>query len=297
MVENICKVLLIDDDRTQCTLIGAMLQGTHEDFFGETSGFELVTAQSLGAGLDYLSTYPVDVVLLNLFLPDSYGLETLIQLIEHNANVPIVVQTGENNETLVVKAFQLGAHGYLPKRSLDKNLLIYALRLAIERKVHSLTQQTNQQQAQQLRELQWLETLANSGNGTQVTSRLFGSEPIKTSVPDIFQELVALYSQFLELALEKQTYKVEHNISDKLRTLAEKLGLLKAGPRDVVEIHSQALKHKTQDVTLAKAQAYVTEGRFMVLELMGHLTTYYRKYYIGLSNINIFPNSQQTQQK
>ena len=60
--------------------------------------------------------------------------------------------------------------------------------------------------------------------------------------------------------------------------MAEELGLLKAGPRDVVEIHSTALKEKRHKVTPQKAQAYAEEGRLMALQLMGHLVSYYRNY-------------------
>jgi hypothetical protein len=65
------------------------------------------------------------------------------------------------------------------------------------------------------------------------------------------------------------------------------MGFLKASPRDVIELHTRTLREKNKDVTLAKAQMYVAEGRLMVLELMGYLTSFYRKYYIGLSTLNI----------
>ncbi|MFO0149079.1 MAG: response regulator, partial [Microcystis sp.] len=123
-------------------------------------------------------------------------------------------------------------------------------------------------------------------------AKMFGSEAIRQSIPDIFQELVQNYGDLLDLALEEQAYKVEHNLSERLRSLADKLGFLKASPRDVVDIHTTTLRKKNQDVTLAKAQAYVSEGRLMVLELMGYLVSFYRKYYIGLSNIKLFNNTQ-----
>jgi len=85
----------------------------------------------------------------------------------------------------------------------------------------------------------------------------------------------------MDLALEQQAYKVEHDISGKLRTIAEELGYFKAGPRDVVEIHSSALRKKTSETSHARAQAYAEEGRMMVLQLMGHLASYYRTYFPG----------------
>jgi hypothetical protein len=100
--------------------------------------------------------------------------------------------------------------------------------------------------------------------------------------------MVENYGELLDLALEQRAFRVEYPISDRLRVFADKLGFLKASPRDVIDIHTTTLRKKNQDLTLAKAQAYVSEGRLIVLELMGYLTSFYRKHYIGLSNINIF---------
>jgi hypothetical protein len=71
---------------------------------------------------------------------------------------------------------------------------------------------------------------------------------------------------------------VEHNVEEKLRGMAEKLGVLKVGPRDVIDIYSSALKLKTDTSMHGKAPAYVAEGRLMILELMGYLVSFYRNY-------------------
>jgi len=77
-------------------------------------------------------------------------------------------------------------------------------------------------------------------------------------------------------ALEQRAYKVDHDISGSLRSVAERMGFLKARPRDVVKLHSTALQRKTSDVPSGKARAYLEEGRIMVLELMGYLSSFYR---------------------
>ncbi|MFK8182687.1 MAG: hypothetical protein AB8B99_04880, partial [Phormidesmis sp.] len=61
---------------------------------------------------------------------------------------------------------------------------------------------------------------------------------------------------------------------------------LKAGARDVVELHTLALKKKSEQENVMRVRVYAEEGRLIVLELMGYLTTYYRKYFVGLSKIN-----------
>jgi len=117
--------------------------------------------------------------------------------------------------------------------------------------------------------------------GTATTAETLGLMPFRQASPDTFNQVVRHYGDLMDLALEQQAYKVEHDISGKLRTIAEELGSFKAGPRDVVEIHSSALRKKTSQASHARAQAYAEEGRMMVLQLMGHLASYYRTYSPG----------------
>ena len=100
-------------------------------------------------------------------------------------------------------------------------------------------------------------------------------------MPKTFQELVRSYGSLLDRALEQRVYKVQNNVSEGLRSIAEEMGALKAGPRDVVEIHSTALKLKVSGENPKKVEAYAEEGRLIVLELMGHLASHYRNYALG----------------
>jgi len=131
------------------------------------------------------------------------------------------------------------------------------------------------------RELHSLERLSVPPKAA-ATAETFGLKPFRQVSPDIFNQVVQHYGDLMDLALEQQAYKVEHDISGKLRTIAEELGSLKAGPRDVVEIHSSALRKKASQASHARAQAYAEEGRMMVLQLMGHLASYYRTYSPGI---------------
>ena len=125
------------------------------------------------------------------------------------------------------------------------------------------------------RELRSLDRISGSP-GSAVTAKTFGLMPLREGQPDTFNDLVQGYADLMDLALEERAYKIEHNTSETIRSLAEQLGFLKAGPRDIVEIHTSALKTKSSGATFQKAQAYAEEGRPMVLELMGYLAAYYR---------------------
>ncbi len=60
--------------------------------------------------------------------------------------------------------------------------------------------------------------------------------------------------------------------------MADQLGRRRASPRDVMDLHLDALWHTSTAASPARAQAYAEEGRLLVLELMGYLAAYYRKY-------------------
>jgi DNA-binding NarL/FixJ family response regulator len=294
MSSNLCKILVIEDDTDQVHLLKRLLSHPENSSLAQGLSFITVIADCLQQGLEQIKEDPPNVIVLDLSLPDSRGIEALVQLRRQAPKIPIIVQIEHEDENLAIKAFQLGADGYIETQNLDSNLLIYQIRLVLEKQQYVTNLEIQKQQQQQEQEFQVLENLIDGGS-TNITARMFGAKPIRESVPDIFAEIMQTYSNLLDLALEQRAFRVEYNISERLRSLADKLGFLKASPRDVIDIHTTTLRKKNQDATLAKAQAYVTEGRLMVLELMGYLTSFYRKYYIGLSTINIFSKSDHSQ--
>ncbi len=93
----------------------------------------LETVSSLKEGLERLNHGGIDVVLLDLSLPDSNGLDTLLILQQHQSHVPVVVQTGVSDEDLGMEAVRLGAQDYLIKGEANIQLLVRSMRYAIER--------------------------------------------------------------------------------------------------------------------------------------------------------------------
>src|SRR5262249_16021804 len=122
------RILMIEDNPGDARLIREMLI----DVPGVA--FTLKIANRLAKGLELLEQDPVDVLLLDLSLPDSQGLDTLRRGHAAASTIPIVVLTGFDDETVGTMAVQEGAQDYLVKGQVDKNLLIRALRYAIERK-------------------------------------------------------------------------------------------------------------------------------------------------------------------
>jgi serine phosphatase RsbU (regulator of sigma subunit) len=121
------RVLLLEDNPGDARLIREMLVET-----GNTR-FELTGADHLAAGLERLAADPFGLVLLDLSLPDSHGLDTFRSLRACAPEVPIVVLTGLDDEGLATQAVQEGAQDYLVKGQIAGRHLAHALRYALGR--------------------------------------------------------------------------------------------------------------------------------------------------------------------
>jgi two-component system cell cycle sensor histidine kinase/response regulator CckA len=121
------RTLLVEDNPGDARLIGEMLAEVAK------GQFDLVTVGRLSQALQSLFADNFGVVLLDLSLPDSQGLETFTRMQGQSTRTPIVVLTGLDDENLAVKAVQEGAQDYLIKGQVDGNLLVRSMRYAIER--------------------------------------------------------------------------------------------------------------------------------------------------------------------
>ncbi len=127
MQENRFTVLLIEDNPVHVQLIKTLLSEAH------APAFKLETADRLGTGLARLAQGDIDVVLLDLLLPDSDGLDTFYKLRGHTLNTPVVVLTGMDDVTQAAKAVESGAQDYLLKSRINAAMLTRSLRYALER--------------------------------------------------------------------------------------------------------------------------------------------------------------------
>jgi len=122
------NILLIEDSPTYVLLVRSMLADV------KSGSFELVCGESLATGLKRLAQDDVDVILLDLTLPDCQGLDTFTKVRTEAKGIPIVVLTSLDDETLALTALQDGAADYLVKSEVNGNWLARSLLYAVERK-------------------------------------------------------------------------------------------------------------------------------------------------------------------
>ena len=121
------KVLIVEDNPGDARLLAERLLDApaHE--------FDLPHAVRLKDALQHLLTQEFDVILLDLTLPDSAGLDTVVRIREAAVHTAIVVLTSVDDETLATEAMRKGAQDYLVKGETDRRWLTRSMRYAMER--------------------------------------------------------------------------------------------------------------------------------------------------------------------
>jgi Flp pilus assembly CpaE family ATPase len=125
MSPPVVQVLVIEDNPGDADLVREALS--------ETGGFAVHWVEALLPGLDRLATGDIDLVLLDLSLPDSHGLDGLNAVRTHAPEVPVVLLTGLDSESLALRAVQIGAQDYVVKGTMDGQALARTIQHAIVR--------------------------------------------------------------------------------------------------------------------------------------------------------------------
>jgi signal transduction histidine kinase len=123
------SVLIIEDHPAEARLMREMLAEAP----GEVS-FAIECANRLSTGLDRLRKGGIDAVLLDLSLPDSWGVATVEKALLAAPTIPILVLSGLDDEDIALQAVHRGAQDYLVKSHVDSHWLPRAIRYAIERR-------------------------------------------------------------------------------------------------------------------------------------------------------------------
>ncbi|MFA6224129.1 MAG: response regulator [Desulfomonilaceae bacterium] len=128
MNDHTIHVLLVEGDRAYVEYIKDLITEVIREI-----KILVDHAPSLAEAIDLLDKKDFDVVLMDLTLPDSMGLETFQQFNQRAPNMPVVLLSSLDDSQVATQAVSEGAQDYLPKRGLSSRLLLRSIRYAIER--------------------------------------------------------------------------------------------------------------------------------------------------------------------
>jgi CheY-like chemotaxis protein len=232
------------------------------------SGYRIRHAARMAEAVQELRSTAVDVVVLDLRLPDCSGLETIRRIRSVTEQIPIVVLTGSDDEALAQSCIDAGAQDYLAKSETNSRNFRRAVGYAITR--------VREAQLADLRAtLERYRSLSSSAQSTTVTAGLAGAGPISVRQPAIFARIVREYLALLEPYLARATTRVvaPREAQERITTLIGDAG---GGPRDFLDVHVAALDQAVSRKDDALARSLVFEARLLALEMMGLLVDYYR---------------------
>jgi len=125
----VLRILFVEDNLGEVRLVREMLAEGSKQLV-----FKIEQVDTLAAGIEKTRREKFDVILLDLGLPDSRGLETFYSLHAVSPDVPIIVLTGLDDENAAIEAVRGGAQDYLLKGRLEGELLTRGILYSIERK-------------------------------------------------------------------------------------------------------------------------------------------------------------------
>ncbi len=255
-------LLLVEDNPADADLVEELL-----DQAG-TERYTMLRATRLSDAVEKLNSNAVDVVLLDLRLPDGSGFESVQSIRTVDKRIPIVVLTGTDDEALAMSCIDAGAQDYLCKGELRPAALRRSIGYAISRSRESRLSEIQET-------LSRYRTLSNQTSKTSVTAALAGSGAVRERYPSVFSDIVHSYAELLESYCQLLASK-----RDKPREAMERvvtiIGDAGGGPRDLIDVHLAALDQTVGVATGKREASLLVEARLLALEMMGLLVDYYR---------------------
>ena len=144
MIHTRLNILLVEDSSDDARLLEILLHKS------KLTGFNLIWRDTLGKGLETLTESRIDVVLLDLSLSDSHGLDTFRTVQSRFPHVPVIVMSGLDEDDVNVQAVREGAQDYLVKGQVESDLIYRSIRYAVERKNTELALVKSEQQYREL---------------------------------------------------------------------------------------------------------------------------------------------------
>lgn len=255
-------ILVIEDDGDDRELILSAIRS------GMRLPHQVKDVGCLGEAFEVMAEEHVDVLLLDLGLPDAAGVESVEELHAKRQDAAIIVISDSDQDDLIESCFDAGAHDFIQKSDLNAKLLArvigYALYRIRDRQLREIT-----------KNLEQYRHLTSAGAATPVAGRMTGGGSLSERMPALFQEILQeyrdiakAYMRYLAILKDKPTHAMERVIT--------RIGDQGGGPRDLMDVHVEVIDEALRRTDGDLSRTMTSESRLLALEVMGMLVNYYR---------------------
>lgn len=242
---------------------------------GSGDACEIRDAGSAEDALAQIRDAACDLIVVDLEpVSQADGLTLVRRLSEALPTMPLVALTADCDDELIMAVLQAGADECLDKNS-SHDAARHGFSHAIAHASSKAAIDERRTRAEHDRELLGLSTLCGP-SPLPITERSFGMMPLASRAPQQFAKLVRIYGVVLDSAMQHRAMKQDGDPTIELNDLADQLGILGAGPRDVIDLHKAVIAAGIQAQGRRSAKAYLEESRLLLLQLMGYLVSFYR---------------------
>ena len=231
----------------------------------------VIRATRLATALERLAMGDIDAVVLDLTLPDSHGVDTVVSVVEHSPHVPVVVLTGNRDPGKAIDAVRAGAEDYLPKSQMNQDHLRRAIVQSVERHRCKRKSLPSRPTGWLRQELAYLETLADASG--RARSEIGDAMTARLDDEGAFDGLVARYGRVLGLIV---CHGPSEESEQELRGIADVLDARWGGPGDAIEIHAAALRTAVPGGQLQEIAEHREAARGVLFQVVARLATLYR---------------------
>ena len=230
---------------------------------GGLAEIKLTHASRVDEALRVYEPGAFDLILLDLNLPDAKGIRTVERMLAAAPSTPLVVLTTLADDSLAEQAIAAGAEDYLVKGECEAWQLARALRHAVARRKRFAAHQRSPEQA--------------DGADAALPATWFGDLGLRSTLPNVFDDLVGTVSDLIELTLRCPEGKEQQLLLPQIQTVAARLAMLTANPRDVIELHRAAASRKVLGAAWGSAAAHARAARQVLVALLAELCMCYRR--------------------
>lgn len=265
------RILLVEDDISYARLV--------QEALSHDPSLRVVRVATWQEADRRLHEGGFDAVILDLSLPDSEPGQTLHHVRQSRPEVTVVV-VSSTVETLDdrISLLQLGAQEAFSKDAMNLDRLPETLRLATARQQFvgglEMSRRSAEQRGDRMeRDLAWFDDLRRQ---VGVTEPALGIQSLSEGAPDLFDQLVQGYRELIDGAVRRAMYRDQPHQGPMVRQFASRLAALRLGPREITEIHSQALRRTAREGRDPQSAHLSAEGRLLLVEVMGYVLAAYR---------------------